>query len=84
MTAPSRPPTLPVGRPDHRWILQPLLDAGLEVEEIRDVLLRVACAGIEGLHDRDESVLTAGADRPVPGRAAGMETVDRRITRPVP
>ena len=84
VTAPARPPTLSVGRPDHQWILQPLVDAGLEVEEIRDVLLRVACAGIEGLHDLDVSVLNAVADRPVPVRAAWMETVNRMITCPVP
>lgn len=84
VTAPTRPPTLPAGRRDHGWILQPLVDAGLEVEEIRAVLLRVACAGIEGLHDLDVSVLDAVADRPVPVRAAWMETVDRMITCPIP
>jgi hypothetical protein len=83
VTAPSRPATLPADRRDDRWILQPLLDAGLEVEEIRAVLLRVACAGIDGLHDLDVSVLDAVADRPAPVRAAWLETVGRMIACPV-
>jgi hypothetical protein len=81
-TWPGETATPPAGRRDHQWILQPLVDAGLEVEEIRAVLLRVACAGIDGLHDLDVSVLDVVADRPAPVRAAWLETVHRMITCP--
>lgn len=71
---------MPATRPRalERWVLQPLLDAGLDLEEIKDLLFRVAFAGVVG-EDVPGACLEAVAGRPPQVRAAWLEVMQRLI-----
>ncbi len=70
---PATPP-----RTVERWVLQPLLDAGLPLEEIKDLLFRVAFAGIVG-DDVPRACREVVAGRSGRVRAAWLETMHRLL-----
>jgi hypothetical protein len=63
--------------------IQPLLDAGLHVDEIRDLLFRVsfACLATAGQCDVSDATAFLGP-QPAAVRAAWIETVDRMLRDP--
>lgn len=71
--------SLPSGPENPEWILEPLLAAGLGPEEITALLLRVAFEAITRGRELDASLRGMVADRPVPVRAAWIETIGRMI-----
>jgi hypothetical protein len=64
------------------WIIQPLLDAGLDLDAVRDLLFRVSfdCLVTSGPDDVDAFVRS----QPTHLRAAWIETVDRMLRVPEP
>ena len=67
-----------LGRAQPQWVVQPLLDAGLELEQIRVLVFRLAFEGIVG----EERGGPAGlrdlvADHPAEVQAAWVETIGR-------
>ena len=64
------------------WIIQPLLDAGLDLDAVRDLLFRV---GFEWLITTGPGDVDAFLrSQPPPVRAAWIETVDRMLCVPEP
>jgi hypothetical protein len=64
------------------WIIQPLLDAGLDLDAVRDLLFRV---GFESLLTTGPGDVDAFLREQPPGvRAAWIETVDRMLRVPEP
>jgi len=61
-------------------IVQPLLDAGVSLEELKSMLFDVAFAGMVGGPELDASLRDVVAGRPVAVRAAWVETVSRMLT----
>lgn len=60
------------GCEDHYWLVEPLLDAGMPLEEIRTLVVRLACD--------DDGVLSLVADQPPRVQAAWHETIGRMIS----
>lgn len=60
-----------------RWILQPLIDAGLPAADISLLLNRLA-------GDVDSAPDVLAADQPAPIRAALTHTIERMLTLPGP
>ena len=60
-----------------RWILQPLIDAGLPTDDICRLLHRLA----DGEAPRPDELVS---DQPAPVRAAWTHTIDRLLTLPEP
>ena len=72
--------TAPAARSEQEWIIQPLLDTGLPVEELTGLLFRVAFAGIVGQRELDASLQNVVAGRPAAVQAAWIETINRMVT----
>jgi hypothetical protein len=70
----------PLTREQHYWVIRPLIDAGMGVEQIRDLLFRLAFEGIVS-----EGRVTVGSlsemvdDQPVVVQAAWSEVIGRMI-----
>jgi hypothetical protein len=67
-----------LARDGHQWVVQPLLDAGLQLDDIRTLVFGLAFQGVVG----DGREVLAGvrdlvADRPAEVRAAWAEVVHR-------
>jgi hypothetical protein len=69
------------------WIIEPLLEAGLDIEEVRTLLTRVSFESVvtDGLSDVSDATVFLGFRSPAV-QAAWIETVDRmlRLTQPRP
>ena len=63
-----------------RWVLQPLIDAGLQADDIRVLLFRLAAPAVGVLPHPHELV----SDQPARVRAAWTDTIDRMLTLPRP
>ncbi len=64
-----------------RWILQPLVDAGLPRDRVHELLLAVAFAGVVDRGRLAPSRLHALVDdQPVAVRSAWVQVLDRMIT----
>ncbi|MCZ2811091.1 MULTISPECIES: hypothetical protein [unclassified Modestobacter] len=67
-----------LARDDHQWVVQPLLDAGLPLDEIRSLVFGLA---FQGVVSEGREVLACirdlVADRPAEVRAAWSEVVHR-------
>jgi hypothetical protein len=62
------------------WALQPLLDAGLDAEEINDLLVRMCFdAMVSADRGAASDPMTTVADRSAEVRAAWAETIDRMV-----
>ncbi|MGY2085876.1 hypothetical protein [Blastococcus sp. SYSU DS0539] len=67
------------------WIVQPLVDAGLDLDDIRVLVTRLGFeAVVGGPRGVDARLLDVVGDRPHDVRAAWVETIDRMTTRPLP
>lgn len=69
-----------LGRDQPLWVVQPLIDVGMELEQIRTLVFRLAFEGIVGeacssLAGLQELV----ADRPPPVQAAWVQTIGRML-----
>lgn len=62
-----------VGCAEHHWLVEPLLDAGMPLEEIRTLVVRLAC--------EDHGVLSLVADQPPGVQAAWHETIGRMLAQ---
>jgi hypothetical protein len=72
--------TLHAERPTgHRWIIAPLVDAGLALEEIEVLLVRLGFEATVRGRDLDAFVHRLVDGQPVAVRAAWLETVSRLI-----
>ena len=72
---------MPFSSPQQQhWLIQPLLDAGLQLDQIRTLVFRLAFAGIvsEG-HGTLAAVRELVADQPRAVQAAWAETIGRMI-----
>jgi hypothetical protein len=69
------------GQEQQYWVIQPLIDAGVELEEIRSLLLRLAfeAAVTEG-RGTVAGVSSVVRDQPVGVRAAWAEVIGRMLT----
>lgn len=67
-----------LARDEHQWVVQPLIDAGLQLEEIRSLVFGLAFQGVVG---EGRGVLACirdlVADRPAEVRSAWVEVVHR-------
>ena len=64
-----------VAHEHQRWVIQPLLDAGLDLEEVRELVVRLGSDP-----DGTGACLTGlVSDRPPEVRAAWIEVIDRMI-----
>ena len=61
----------PGAQEQHSWLIQPLLEAGRGREEIRALVVRLAC--------EDSGVLALVCDQPARVQAAWHETIDRML-----
>ena len=69
---------------DAGWVVQPLLDAGVEPAEICVLMTRLGFEAIvPGDGPVDARVLAVVADRPQRVRTAWVETIDRMTARPL-
>ena len=85
MAGQRRPPrlvTAPAARCEQEWLIRPLLDTGLPVEELRAMLFELAFAAIVGARELDASLRDVVVGRPAAVQAAWRETIDRMITSP--
>ncbi len=69
-----------LGRDQPLWVVQPLIDAGMELEQIRTLVFRLAFEGIVG----EACSSMAGlqelvADRPPQVQAAWVQTIGRML-----
>jgi hypothetical protein len=62
--------------PEHYWLVEPLLDAGMPLEEVRTLVVRLAC--------EEGGVLSLVADQPPRVQAAWHETIGRMIAQDNP
>ena len=68
----------------HRWIVAPLVDAGLGQHDVRDLLFRLAFHAITDPPTANAAdLVTLVDDRPPRVQAAWVETIDR-LLRPRP
>lgn len=71
---------LPPRRPEEsRWVLQPLLDAGLGLEEIKALLFMVAFEAVTRGGITDAYLADIVADQPGPVQAAWVQVIGRMI-----
>ena len=68
-----------VARDQHYWLIEPLLRAGMDVEEIRARITRLAFDCIVDADPGAASSLTTLADRPPEVRAAWAEMIGRML-----
>ena len=69
-----------LGRDQPLWVVQPLIDAGMELEQIRTLVFRLAFEGIVGEACSSPAGLQElVADRPPEVRAAWVQTVSRML-----
>ncbi|WP_460683225.1 hypothetical protein [Modestobacter lapidis] len=69
-----------LGRDQAQWVIQPLIDAGLEVGQIQDLVFRVAFEDIVGeLRGFLPGLRDLVADRPLPVQAAWARTISRML-----
>ena len=62
------------------WALQPLVDAGLDADEISDLLVRLCFdAMVQGGGAAPADAMAPVEDRPSEVRAAWAETIDRMV-----
>ena len=61
----------PVEQEQHSWLIQPLLEAGMGLEEIRALVVRLAC--------EDGGVRQLVGDQPARVQAAWHETIGRML-----
>jgi hypothetical protein len=61
------------------WVLQPLVDVGLDVEQIRNLLFRLGFDAIVG-SGVDAGLTTVVSDHPPEVQAAWLQTVGRMLT----
>ena len=61
----------PVAQEQHHWLIQPLLEAGMGLEEIRALVVRLAC--------EEDGVLRLVSDQPARVQAAWHETIGRML-----
>ena len=66
------------------WLIQPLLDAGLDLEDVTGLVSRLAFEAVVAGPELDDAVCGLVADRPPAVRAAWTETIHRMITVPAP
>ena len=67
-----------LSRDEPQWVVQPLVDAGLDLEQIRDLVFHLAFEGIVGAAPPSPAGLQdLVADRPPRVQAAWLETVGR-------
>ena len=71
----------PLSLHQHEWVIRPLIDAGLGLDRIRDLLFRLGFEAIvsEG-RDTAAQVTSAVSDQPPHVRAAWTEVIDRMIS----
>ena len=69
--------TLPAPE-EQRWIIEPLLHAGLDLEVVSDLVVRLAFEGVLGTSARD--MLGLAADQPAEVQAAWWHTLGRMIS----
>jgi hypothetical protein len=62
-----------------RWIVAPLLDAGLDVDGVRTLLFRVTFECLTGGRSDLSDVSAFLGEQPPPVRAAWVETVNRML-----
>jgi hypothetical protein len=65
------------------WVIQPLVEAGLDAEQICALLFRLAFDAIVGV-GVDAGLTSAVIDQPTEVQAAWLETVGRMLTLPAP
>jgi hypothetical protein len=67
--------------PEHqRWLVQPLLDAGLDLDEIRALVFRLGFESIaEAEQGAPRDLMSLVADQPAAVRAAWAEMIDRMV-----
>ena len=66
---------------EQHWLIEPLLAAGLEPEEVRTLVFRLAFdALVAGDAGTTWSVARLVEDQPVHVQAAWVQTIDRMIT----
>jgi len=70
----------PLSLQQHEWVIRPLIDAGLGLDRIRDLLFRLGFEAIvsEG-RGTAAAVTTVIGDQPVHVQAAWTEVIDRMI-----
>jgi hypothetical protein len=70
----------PLSLQQHEWVIRPLIDAGLGLDRIRDLLFRLGFEAIvsEG-RGTAAQVTTMVRDQPAHVRAAWTEVIDRMI-----
>ena len=61
------------------WVIQPLLDAGLAVDDVGRLLLRVTFDCLVGGRSDISDVSAFLGEQPPPVRAAWVETVNRML-----
>ena len=62
-----------------QWIVQPLVEAGLDQREITELLFWLGCEAVIADGDVDERVRAVVDGHPGPVRAAWLEMLDRMI-----
>jgi hypothetical protein len=62
-----------------QWIVAPLLDAGLDVDDVRTLLFRVTFECLVGGRNDLSDVSAFLGEQPPPVRAAWVETVNRML-----
>ena len=69
----------PVAREQHYWLIEPLLRAGMDLEEIRTRITRLTFDCIVGAGPEAASNLTTLVDQPPEVRAAWAEMITRML-----
>jgi hypothetical protein len=79
--AAARKPFVEVlGRGQPQWVVQPLIDAGVELDQIRVLVFRLAFEDIVGVGPNSLAGLRdLVADRPAQVRAAWAQTIGRLL-----
>ena len=62
-----------------QWIVEPLLDAGIDVDDVRTLLFRVTFECLTGGRNDISDVSAFLGEQPPPVRAAWVETVNRML-----
>lgn len=62
-----------------QWVVQPLIDVGLDLAEIGDLVVRLAFEGIVGEERGLAGLPDLVADRPPEIRAAWIQTISRLL-----
>ena len=70
-----------VTREQQSWLIEPLLAAGLELEEVRRLVFGLAFEAIVGAADGSAAGLQRLVlDQPLPVQAAWAQVIDRMLT----